>query len=585
MMQDQPVEVYMAATKPTENPQELAVPKKKNKKKTPTQTQSLLAHRKREATAARFIFYPGQKGTMIERIATLIPKNATRLIEPFTGSAAVPAALAFRFREIHCSDTLPSVIAAHQRAIADPDDFCTDIQALFDKPAPDLKARFNALKKRYNAASTPLKTKAALLIYLNRKAALGLVRHNEDGDLSTSWHVSKIGNPPPLEAIRQFSKRLSGKATFTLQDFRTAIALAGPGDFVYCDPPYLPEEGKKITFTGYSTEFGVKDHIDLAALARAAADRGAKVVVSNHDSEFIRATYASADSFTALAVERKAGRKKGEAAKTSAKEILAVWRPKIIEEVVVQASAPKRLRRELAIDPYNPDADPGTIDRRVFELAQANGWTKDGANPDKISFRSFNQSGRNLLQVARQGMPLMRRLVLDRAGRETHVSLHLLAKLCTDVNAGRMTRVDAETAARRLLVIANDLQTHLKDLPRAEVLVARALKHKAEVFIGDRLQTSRLAERYVAVLNLVAQRARRPGSETEHRLLLLAELCADADTNDFRKLCRNLAKAKGPNGFLDAFPPLKSGRSHGVPADAHIALPEGAVRDILRRMV
>jgi DNA adenine methylase len=314
-----------------------------------TPIQSLLAQRKREATAARFIFYPGQKGTMIERIATLIPKNATRLIEPFTGSASVPAALTFRFREILCSDALPSVIEAHQRAITDPDGFCADIQSLFDQPAPDPEARFNSVRKHYNATNTPLKIKAALLIYLNRKAALGLVRHDEDGEFSASWHESKIGNAPPLEAIRKFSKRLSGKATFTLQDFRTAIALAGPGDFVYCDPPYLPEEGKKITFTGYSTAFGVQDHIDLAALARAAADRGAKVVVSNHDSEFIRATYASADSITALAVERKAGRKKGEAAKTSAKEILAVWSPKITDELAVKTSLPKRLRRESAL--------------------------------------------------------------------------------------------------------------------------------------------------------------------------------------------------------------------------------------------
>jgi hypothetical protein len=193
----------------------------------------------------------------------------------------------------------------------------------------------------------------------------------------------------------------------------------------------------------------------------------------------------------------------------------------------------------------------------------------------------------SFLAKSRNGeRPLVGRspLVPSAPKSQTHVSLHLFAKLCSDVNAGRMTRVDAETAARRLLVIANDLQKHLKDVPRAEVLVERALKHKAEVFIGDRLQTNRLAERYLAVLNLVAQREWRPGSETEYRLLLLAELCADADTNDFRELCRNLANAKGPNGFLDAFPPLKSGRSHGVPANAHIALPEGAVRNILRRM-
>jgi hypothetical protein len=130
----------------------------------------------------------------------------------------------------------------------------------------------------------------------------------------------------------------------------------------------------------------------------------------------------------------------------------------------------------------------------------------------------------SFLAKSRNGeRPLVGRspLVPSAPKSQTHVSLHLFAKLCSDVNAGRMTRVDAETAARRLLVIANDLQKHLKDVPRAEVLVERALKHKAEVFIGDRLQTNRLAERYLAVLNLVAQREWRPGSETEHQAATL----------------------------------------------------------------
>ncbi len=605
----------MPAKKPPQNRTDRKVaasrkdpaPAKSNKKpKTPMR--ELLDRRKREATVARFIYYPGQKGTIIERIATLIPKTATRLIEPFTGSASVPAALAFRFREIKCSDTLPAVIEAHCRAIADPEGFSADIHALFDDPMSDPEARFNELRETYNSSRTPLKTKAALLIYLNRKAALGLVRHNEEGRFSGSWHKSKIDNSPPLAAIRQFSRRLRGKAKFALRDFRDALNEAGPGDFVYCDPPYLPEEGKTTTFTGYSDQFGVKDHIDLAALARAAADRGAKVVISNHDSVFIRQTYASADSFTALDVERRAGRKKGEKAKTSAGEILAVWRPRkrpgntlqsttthgaVVSPVQVVGTSydpipppggQKRLRRESAIDPYGRHADQPTLDRRAFELAKANGWLRKGADPARIGFRSFSESGGYLLKIARSGTPSMRRLVLDWPGRETCVSLHLLARICDAISAGSAPRREAEAGARTMLALADGFVKHLAGIPGAEVLVERALKHKAAVVIDGRLETARLPERYQAILETVATRGWRRGSETEHRLLLLAELCADADTKDFRALCRKLAKAPGPAAFLEAFPALKAGRSHGVPLQAHVALSAGAVAEIIEKM-
>lgn len=596
-----------AKPRPQKAPADTALNKEgkpeKAQKKAPARI--LLTIRRREATDARFIFYPGQKGTIIERIAALIPKDATRLIEPFTGSGSVPAALAFRFREIQCSDALPAVIEAHRRAIANPDGFCADIKALFDDPASDPKAYFIKLRDRYNAKSTPLAAKAALLIYLNRKAALGLVRHNEAGDFSGSWHESKVGNPPPLAAIRRFAKRLGGKAQFAVQDFRAALTQAGPGDFVYCDPPYLPEEGEEITFTGYSEAFGIGDHVDLAALARAAADRGAKVVVSNHDSAFIRQTYASADSFTDLAVERKAGRKKGQKAKTTAREILAVWRPrkpaaspKLRTDAClvlspgkmlpawrhVPTSGMKRLRREAAIDPYNPHADQPTLDLRVYELAAKNGWLKNGADQDRISFRSFNESGRYLLKIARLGTPSMRRLVLDRPGREACVSLHLLAKIIDALKAGRAAHGDAERGARSLLALADGLEKFLAAVAGGDRLVTRALKLKAAVFLDMRLETARLPERYAAVLGTVAEHRWKPGSEAEHRLLLLAEMCPDADTGDFRKLCRKIAAAPGPSSFLGAVPALKAGSSHGIPLEAHAVLPAGSVAELIGKI-
>lgn len=569
-----------------------ATPKQKKPPKTPVQ--QLISDRRKEATAARFLFYPGQKGTIIERIAGLIPKDATRLIEPFTGSASVPAALAFRFKEIRCSDAMPAVIAAHQRAINDPDGFCADIQALFDEPTSDPEKRFYELRVRYNDHTTPLDEKAAILIYLNRKSALGLVRHNDDGDYSAPWHESKMGNPPPLARIREFSKRLKGKATFMLRDFRDALKEAKAGDFVYCDPPYLPEGEKETTFTGYSDKFTDKDQKHLALLAEAAASRGAKVVISNHDSRKVRALYASASSIIALDVERKAGRKKGEKAKTTAAEVLAIWQPRrpsvrrksfIPTELGPTVPEPppqtrlKRLRWEHAIDPYNRFAEIGALDRRVYEVAQANGWLTASATPGKISFRCFKQSGQYLLNIVRHGTPSMRRLVLHRPGREHHVSLSLLAAMARDLknNKANFATVDR---AQKLLALADALEEPLKGLPQAEKVLIRILKSKVHVVFDGKLDLGALPKRYAAALKVLNARGWGTGSEEGTRLLLLAELTCDADTRDFGTLCNALAKGVPGNLFVDVVPPEKTGKGKGVPLAAHFARPVGSINTI-----
>lgn len=581
------------AAGPTEKDAAAAAPKQKRPPKTPVE--QLIHERRKEATAARFLFYPGQKGTIIERIAGLIPRSATRLIEPFTGSASVPAALAFRFKEIRCSDAMPAVIAAHNRAIADPKGFCAAIHALFDVPAPDPEKRFYALRARYNRKSTPLDEKAAILVYLNRKAAMGLVRHNDKGEYSAPWHESKMGNPPPLKQIRDFSKRLKGKATFMLRDFRKALKEAGPGDFVYCDPPYLPEGNQETTFTGYSDKFDGKDHKHLALLAEAAACRGAKVVISNHYSPRVRELYASAHSIIALDVERKAGRQKGKAAKTTAAEILAIWNPSrqtpqrkrlipaefghTVPEPLPQTRL-KRLRRESAIDPYNRDADLAALDRRVYETAAANDWLASAATPDKVSYRCFKESGQYLLDIARHGTPAMRRLVLHRPGREHHLSLHLLATMADQLRKGGITFGKAERRAQKLMTLADGLEKQLAGLPNAEKLLARILKSKAEVVFDGKLALEELPKRYAAALKTLNARGWSPGSEEGNRLLLLAELTCDADTKDFGTLCRALAEGVPGNVFLTVVPPQKTGSGKGVALAFHVAQPAGSINTI-----
>ena len=107
------------------------------------------------------------------------------------------------------------------------------------------------------------------------------------------------------------------------RDVGASLAAAEPGDVIYCDPPYVPLSDT-ANFTSYSAGgFGVAEQQELARQAIACAERGIPVVISNHDTDFVREEYAGA-TFVAFNVQRYIscnGSKRGKAA-----ELLAIFR-------------------------------------------------------------------------------------------------------------------------------------------------------------------------------------------------------------------------------------------------------------------
>jgi len=92
---------------------------------------------------------------------------------------------------------------------------------------------------------------------------------------------------------------------------------AGPDDHVYCDPPYVPLS-PTASFTGYCKQpFGLEEQKALALVARKAAFKGARVVLSNHDLPVVRnELYPECNGFqhartrVARAISRKAATRK-----------------------------------------------------------------------------------------------------------------------------------------------------------------------------------------------------------------------------------------------------------------------------------
>jgi site-specific DNA-adenine methylase len=60
---------------------------------------------------------------------------------------------------------------------------------------------------------------------------------------------------------------------------------------IYADPPYVPAAKAGGGFTSYAGTFAWDDQVRLATALGRAAQRGSRVVASNHDTPEIRALY------------------------------------------------------------------------------------------------------------------------------------------------------------------------------------------------------------------------------------------------------------------------------------------------------
>ena len=147
-----------------------------------------------------------------------------------------------------------------------------------------LRAQFNTTRDR--------KEKAALFLYLNRHGYNGLCRYNAAGEFNTPF--GRYAQPYFPEKEMLYFARKAQQADFACLDFRQAMAQAKPGDVVYCDPPYVPLS-PTANFTAYSSGgFGLEEQKELAVLAARLAMKGIPVLLSNHDTEFVRQIYRGA---------------------------------------------------------------------------------------------------------------------------------------------------------------------------------------------------------------------------------------------------------------------------------------------------
>lgn len=220
-------------------------------------------------------------------------------IEPFLGSAAVylyrRSIGSIQSNRSILSDANWRLVHFYRELSEEPSHLWYQFQKIVSSEKRDENGRisesfYRELVKQYNewyqSPDYEDSKMEAIFLWLNKNCFNGLYRENAKGDFNVP-RGDRRETGITLDQILSLSEQFQGTSLIEglYQDARPH-----KGYQVYCDPPYLPV--KTNSFTSYfSKEFGVAEHLKLAAYAIEAADRGAKVVISNSDTELTHTIY------------------------------------------------------------------------------------------------------------------------------------------------------------------------------------------------------------------------------------------------------------------------------------------------------
>lgn len=264
-----------------------------------------------------FLKWAGNKYRCLDHILSSFPK-APRLIEPFTGSAAL--FMNTDYPNYLLAEDNADLIALFYHLQQEGVAFIEYCQRFFVEKNNN-KDRYYEYRACFNELSDK-RQRAAHFLYLNRHGYNGLCRYNSSGRYNVPF--GRYKKPYfPAEEMRLFHKK-SQSARFLHGDFSQTFLQAAEGDVIYCDPPYAPLNQTSNFSTYTSKKFTEVQQVILADCAKAAVDRGITVLISNHDTEFTRDLYRQAN-IKSFPVSRLINCKKNQ--RTPAQELLAIFTP------------------------------------------------------------------------------------------------------------------------------------------------------------------------------------------------------------------------------------------------------------------
>lgn len=272
-----------------------------------------MAKRKRS-----FLKWPGGKYSLVNEIRRHLPEGRL-LIEPFVGSGTV--FLNTDYQEYWLSDINSDLINLYNIIKHKVDKFVDDSVGLFSRKNNTASAYY-CLRQTFNQSQDPYK-RALLFLYLNRHGYNGLCRYNKSGGFNVPFGTYSRPYFPEAE-LYGFAEKAQC-ATFICEDYLQSLQRSPEKAIIYCDPPYTPLSATANFTNYYSRNFTPEDQSSLAELAYVTMlNRGASLLISNHDTVMARHWYRHA-KLTTVQVSRRIGCQVQ--SRAAVQELLALYHP------------------------------------------------------------------------------------------------------------------------------------------------------------------------------------------------------------------------------------------------------------------
>lgn len=202
-------------------------------------------------------------------------------VEPFMGSGVVGFNIAAK--KAIFADKNPYIIDFYNR-IKSGDITSQTVRTFLEQEGKLLEEGdcdyYYSVRERFNKHHDALD-----FLFLNRSCFNGMIRFNKKHEFNVPYghkpkrfskaYVTKIVNQ--VKYVEDMVKTHSW--TFICQSFEKTISMAGPNDFIYCDPPYIGRHVDYYDSWDEELEF---------ALSRALAQSDAKFMVSTWDHNSYR---------------------------------------------------------------------------------------------------------------------------------------------------------------------------------------------------------------------------------------------------------------------------------------------------------
>lgn len=253
----------------------------------------------------------GGKTQILEKVMTLFPSEINNYYEPFTGGGSVLLGILSLIEKnkikvngnIYASDANKDLISFYKQIVKTPKLFCRELDNLIkeynkrsdDNEQDDSKEKFYyKMREKYNTGELSDVEKTTLFFFLNKTCFRGVYRIGPNGFNVPFGHYKNVS----FYDKAHFTKvvELLKPVTFIHSDFKDILKNVTENDFVYLDPPYVPE--KKTSFVKYTKDsFNEQDHKALFELCKNFKKNNIKILMSNSDVEMVRNSF-NKDGFT-----------------------------------------------------------------------------------------------------------------------------------------------------------------------------------------------------------------------------------------------------------------------------------------------